>query len=188
MLIGQISTRSVTVGLIAAPMIVAVGSIVLWLSDGNLVLALSGVALWGIGIAAAVVVYQQAILLIGARAPETATSIGVVLAQAGFAAGATVGGLSIEILGIRTIPVVALMFVVASIIIATTLGPAIHHAHGPNRLQPRTTVSARDAAEGRRTGRAGLPPTGTRSSVPCRLAVDELDPPTGRGPADEEQA
>jgi predicted MFS family arabinose efflux permease len=74
------------------------------------------------------VVYQQAILLTGARAPESATSIGVLLAQAGFAAGATVGGLSINAFGIRSIPATALVFVIGSITIAATLRPVITQA------------------------------------------------------------
>lgn len=55
------------------------------------------------------------------RSPQTATSIGVLLAQAGFAAGATVGGVTLDSFGVATIPLVGLAFVVGSIIIATTL-------------------------------------------------------------------
>jgi hypothetical protein len=62
-----------------------------------------------------------AILLTGRRAPETAASIGVLLAQAGFAAGATVGGVTITVLRVAAIPLVALAFATGSIIIATTL-------------------------------------------------------------------
>lgn len=65
---------------------------------------------------ATVVVYQQALLLTGHRAPESATSIGVLLAQAGFAAGSTVGGATIALSGVATIPIVAIAFVVGSII------------------------------------------------------------------------
>ncbi len=112
----------------AAPITVAVGFAVLFLSGGNLFIVLIAVALWGLGIAAAVVVYQQAILLTGRRAPETATSIGVLLAQAGFAAGATVGGLALDSFGVATIPLAAIAFVVGSIIIATTLRSTIRNA------------------------------------------------------------
>ncbi|MFJ8965864.1 hypothetical protein ACIRG5_41395 [Lentzea sp. NPDC102401] len=47
----------------------------LFLGGSNLIVALAGVGLWGVGPAGAVVVYWQAILLTGSRAPETATSI-----------------------------------------------------------------------------------------------------------------
>jgi len=127
--IGRISNRSVFAALIVAPCVVAAGLTVLLLGGSNLAVVLTGIALWGIGMAATVVIYQQAILLTGHRAPETATSIGVLLAQAGFAAGATVGGATINLLGVATIPVVALAFVAGSIILATTLRRVVHRKH-----------------------------------------------------------
>ena len=111
--------------LITGPALVAAGFAVLFLGGSQLSVVLSGVALWGIGIAATVVIYQQAILLTGRRAPETATSIGVLLAQTGFAAGSTVGGATITVLGVAAIPLVALAFVIGSLVIATTLRPLI---------------------------------------------------------------
>lgn len=125
-LIGQVSRRSLYTSLVASPVTVAVGFLVLLCSNGNLVVILSGAALSGLGIAAAVVVYQQTILLTGHRAPETATSIGVVLVQAGFAAGATVGGMTLDLLGVATIPLVALVFTIGSIIIAISLRRTVH--------------------------------------------------------------
>jgi predicted MFS family arabinose efflux permease len=122
--------------LLAAPIAVATGFVVLFASGGNLIIALTGIALWGIGIAAAVVVYQQAILLTGARAPETATSIGVLLAQAGFAAGATVGGLSINVLGVAALPLVALAFATGSITIAATLRPVLQRVTEAHTANP----------------------------------------------------
>ncbi|MBG6218423.1 putative MFS family arabinose efflux permease [Arthrobacter sp. CAN_A6] len=127
-LISRVSNKSVFAALIAAPVTVAVGLAFLFLSNGNLVVVLIAVALWGTGIAAAVVAYQQSILLTGRRAPEMATSIGVLLAQAGFATGSTVGGITLDFLGVAAIPLVALVFVAGSIIIATTLRPIIHAA------------------------------------------------------------
>ncbi len=128
LLIGRISRKSVLAALVASPSIVAAGFVVLFLGRTHLPVLLTGIALWGIGIAATVVVYQQAILLTGHRAPETATSIGVLLAQAGFAAGSTVGGATIALLGVAAIPLVALAFVTGSIIIATTLRRVIDQA------------------------------------------------------------
>jgi predicted MFS family arabinose efflux permease len=127
-LIGRLSSRSVYAALVTAPITVAVGFAVLLFGGGSLVIVLIAVALWGLGIAAAVVVYQQAILLTGRRAPETAASIGVLLAQAGFAASATVGGVTLDTLGVATIPLVASAFVVGSIVIATTLRNTIRNA------------------------------------------------------------
>ncbi|MDQ1579372.1 MAG: hypothetical protein QOD05_147 [Microbacteriaceae bacterium] len=127
--IGQISRRSVYAAMIVAPVMVAVGFAIILISGRSLPAVLVGAGLWGIGIAAVVVIYQQAILLTGRRAPETATSVGVVLAQAGFAAGATVGGITIDTLGVNTIPIVAAIFVVASIVIATTLHQIIRRSN-----------------------------------------------------------
>jgi predicted MFS family arabinose efflux permease len=127
--IGAISRRSVFGALIAAPSVVAAGFAVLYLGGSHLVVVLVGIALWGIGFAATVMIYQQTILLTGRKAPETATSIGVLLAQAGFAAGATVGGGTITVLGVAAIPMVALAFVIGSIIIAITLNHVINQAH-----------------------------------------------------------
>lgn len=71
-------------------------------------------------------VYQQALLIAGEKAPETATSFGVVLAQAGFAAGASIGGLTINLVGIAAIPVVAVIFVLGSAAIAISLRQVAH--------------------------------------------------------------
>jgi len=114
--------------LVAAPSLVAAGFAILFLVGSNLVVVLIAIALWGIGLAATVVIYQQTILLTGRKAPETATSIGVLLAQAGFAAGSTVGGATITFLGVAAIPLVALAFVIGSIIIATSLRRIINQA------------------------------------------------------------
>jgi predicted MFS family arabinose efflux permease len=130
--IGRVASRSIFAALIAAPITVAAGFIVLFLGGGSVIVALTGVALWGIGIAAAVVVYQQAILRTWSRAPEKATSIGVLLAQTGFAAGAAVGGLSINAVGIASLPLVALAFVLGSIVIAITLRPVLRRARDVN--------------------------------------------------------
>jgi predicted MFS family arabinose efflux permease len=81
LLVGRVASRSVSAALLFAPITVAAGFVVLFVAGTNLIAALAGVALWGIGLSAAVVVYQQAILLTGARAPESATSIGVLLAS-----------------------------------------------------------------------------------------------------------
>jgi predicted MFS family arabinose efflux permease len=128
LLVSRISSRSVFAALVVAPCLVAVGLAVLLVGGSNLAVVLTGIALWGIGMAATVVIYQQAILLTGYRAPETATSIGVLLAQAGFAAGSTVGGATIALLGVETIPLVAIAFVIGSITIATTLRRVVQRA------------------------------------------------------------
>lgn len=123
-----VASNVAVAALLVAPCVVAAGLAVLLLGGSNLAVVLTGIALWGIGMAATVVIYQQAILLTGHRAPETATSVGVLLAQAGFAAGSTVGGATIALFGVGTIPLVALAFVVSSVIIAITLRRVVDRA------------------------------------------------------------
>jgi predicted MFS family arabinose efflux permease len=135
LLIGHVSSRSLFAALLTAPALVAAGFAVLILGGSNLVVALIGIGLWGIGTAAAVVVYQQALLMTGARAPETAISIGVVLVQGGFAIGATIGGVTIDLVGTQAIPLVALVFVVAAIILAAPLRPVIRGAQNATVAQ-----------------------------------------------------
>jgi predicted MFS family arabinose efflux permease len=56
-------------------------------------------------------------------------AIGVVLAQAGFAIGATIGGISIGLLGVRMLPLIALFFVLGAIAIAAPLRQAVRRSH-----------------------------------------------------------
>ncbi|MFJ4295668.1 MFS transporter [Curtobacterium sp. NPDC089689] len=131
--IGRLSTRSFYAALLSAPAAVAVGLVLVIVGQENLPVILTGVAIWGAGLAATVVVYQQGLLVVGAKAPETATSIGVLLAQLGFAAGSTVGGITINLIGIRAVPGVAMVFVAASILLTLllkrTVTEADPHAH-----------------------------------------------------------
>jgi predicted MFS family arabinose efflux permease len=126
--IGRISSRSLFAALITAPAVTALGFAILFLGGHSLPVILGGIALWGIGLDATVVVYQHTVLLTGAKAPETATSVGVLFAQVGFAAGATVGGVTIGLLGVHAIPLVAIAFVVITVLIAVSLRPLIIRA------------------------------------------------------------
>jgi len=128
-LIGRVSARSFHGAMLVAPGAVAAGLLVVVAASDNVPVLLAGVLIWGAGLAATVVVYQQGLLIVGARAPETATSVGVLLAQVGFAAGATVGGITIDVAGVQSIPVVALVFVAASLTLALTLRPTLRHAN-----------------------------------------------------------
>lgn len=141
LLIGQVSRRSVYAAIVVAPITVAAGFVIMLVgaSAGSVPVVLIGVGLWGIGIAASVVIYQQAILVTGRRAPETATSVGVLLAQAGFAAGATVGGITITVTNISAVPIVALAFVTVSIILAITLRPTIRRSEEEERAEQSQT-------------------------------------------------
>lgn len=128
LLIGRVTARSMSAALVASPALIAVAFVLLALAGAHLAVVLLAVAVWGVGISATIVAYQQAILLTGRRAQETATSIGVLLAQAGFAAGATVGGLTLDHLGVAVIPFIALAFVVGTVALAASLRPTVRRA------------------------------------------------------------
>ncbi|MDH6293075.1 MFS transporter [Rhodococcus opacus] len=127
-LVGRIAKNSVVAALIAAPATVAAAFAALALGGDALPVVLAAIAVWGVGFSGTVLIYQRAVLITGRRAPETATSIGVLLAQGGFAAGAAIGGVTINVLGVATIPIVGLLFVLGTIVIATTLRPPIRNA------------------------------------------------------------
>jgi predicted MFS family arabinose efflux permease len=133
---GQVLKRSVVAGLLAGPVCVLIPFAMFALSGGALAVDLVAIAVWGAGFCGTVVAYQHAILVVGRRAPETATSIGVLLAQSGFAIGANAGGVAVDLLGIAAIPLVAAVFVLGAIALAATLGRTVRTAErgvGPGR-------------------------------------------------------
>ncbi|MFW6186457.1 MAG: MFS transporter [Actinomycetota bacterium] len=140
-LIGRLAQRSLFAALIAAPAVVAVAFAVLALHSPALPVVLGAITLWGIGFSATVMVYQQALLQVGQKAPETATSIGVLLSQIGFAIGATLGGVVVETLGVTALPIVAATVALATIALATTLRPTIEKA----RAKAQADAAARTA-------------------------------------------
>ncbi len=74
----------------------------------------------------------------------------MLLAQAGFAAGATVGGVTLDSFGVATIPLVGLAFVAGSIIIATTLRNTIRNS--PSQAAGAGTVLPQTSPEGSNLG------------------------------------
>ncbi|WP_026554446.1 MFS transporter [Arthrobacter sp. 35W] len=120
-LIGRISQRSAPAALVVAPSAVVVALGVLATRTNSLLLVLVAMAIWGIGFSGTILVAQQTILLLGRRAPETSMSIGILLAQVGFALGATIGGLVVIYWGITTIPIVAVVFVLGAVAVAISL-------------------------------------------------------------------
>jgi hypothetical protein len=76
----------------------------------------------------AVIIYQRAVLLVGHRASETATSIAMMLAQLGFAAGGLIGGVVLINWDVLNLPTVAAAFILGTIATALTLRTTIHLA------------------------------------------------------------
>lgn len=128
MLIGRISKTSESAALVVAPVAVAIALGLLATGVSALPVVLVAIAIWGIGFSGTILIAQQTILLLGRRAPETSMSIGILLAQVGFALGATIGGLVITYFGITTIPVVAVVFVLGAIALALSLRSTVRQA------------------------------------------------------------
>ncbi|NQX13409.1 MFS transporter [Microbacteriaceae bacterium VKM Ac-2855] len=135
--VGLLSRRSFYAAIVTTPVVVAAGFIVFAAGGSNVVVILAGIALSGTGLSGMIIVFQQAVLLTGARAPETATSISVLLIQFGFAAGATIGGLTIETIGFAALPFVALVFALGAIGIAVSLRRVLHTAQANAAAAPR---------------------------------------------------
>jgi predicted MFS family arabinose efflux permease len=127
-IIGKVSKRSVPAALVVAPAAVVVALGVLATGTSSLPVVLVAMAIWGIGFSGTILVAQQTILLLGRRAPETSMSIGILLAQVGFALGATIGGLAVTYLSITTIPLVAIVFVLGAVAVAISLRSRVNQS------------------------------------------------------------
>ncbi|MFL4480392.1 MFS transporter [Paeniglutamicibacter sp. ORCA_105] len=137
-LIGRIAKRSVPAALVVAPAAVVVALGILATGTGSLPVVLAAVAVWGVGFSGTILISQQTILLLGRRAPETSMSIGILLAQVGFALGATIGGLAVTYLGIATIPLVAVLFVLGAVAVAFSLRSSVLGAGREQEHENRT--------------------------------------------------
>jgi predicted MFS family arabinose efflux permease len=69
-------------------------------------------------------------------------SIGILLAQVGFALGATIGGLAITYLGITTIPLVAVIFVLGAVALALSLRSTVRRAARERELEGRQSAES----------------------------------------------
>ncbi|MFC9838444.1 MFS transporter [Rhodococcus sp. NPDC127530] len=125
-LAGRLGQRSLITGLIAAPALIAVSFLVLLLTPPALPVVLIVLVFWGMGFSGTVMLYQQAVLATGRRAPETVTSISVVLSQLGIALGATVGGIGVEAFGVQWLPLIGLAFAAGALLLLPGLRRNLH--------------------------------------------------------------
>lgn len=128
LLIGRIAKKSESAALIVAPAAVAGALGLLATGVSALPVVLAAIAIWGTGFSGTILIAQQTILLLGRQAPETSMSIGILLAQVGFAVGATIGGLAITSFGITSIPLVAVVFVLGAVALALSLRTTVRQA------------------------------------------------------------
>jgi predicted MFS family arabinose efflux permease len=141
MLIGRIAKKSEPAALVVAPAAVAVALGLLATGTAALPVVLAAIAIWGVGFSGTILIAQQTILLLGRRAPETSMSIGILLAQVGFALGATIGGFAITFFGITTIPLVAVIFVLGAVALALSLRSTVRQAARDRELEGRPALA-----------------------------------------------
>lgn len=77
---GRVPRWCLYTGLLLGPVLMLAGFLGLTVLPQNVVVAIVLLGIWGIGYAAAAVFNQQVILVVGHRAPETVTSVSVVIA------------------------------------------------------------------------------------------------------------
>lgn len=111
---GRVPRRGLYAGLLVGPILMLTGFLGLTLLPPNLVVAIVLLGIWGIGYAAAAVFNQQVILVVGHEAPDTVTSVSVVVIQLGIAAGAALGGITVDTLGVAWVPLTGAIFAAAS--------------------------------------------------------------------------
>ncbi|MBQ1080752.1 MFS transporter [Nocardiopsis sp. B62] len=141
----RIAARSRIAALVAMPLVMAAALVAMAFGIGNLVVVLVLLACWGVGFSGAVLIYQQVLLHVGHRAPETVMGIGVVLCQAGMAVGAALGGVVVDSAGVGAVPVLGAASAVAALLLLAGVGGVLRRA--TREQQPA-------AQEGRQTTRA----------------------------------
>lgn len=124
-LAGRVPRRALLAGLLVSPALIIVAFTVLAIVPLSTPLVVVVLVVWGAGFAAAVLFNQQAVLVAGQRAPETVTSISVLVMQFGIALGATVGGVAVSTWGVAATPVTGLVFVTASAALLVRMRPAL---------------------------------------------------------------
>lgn len=119
---GRVGQHSLIAGLIGSPVLIAVAFIALLVAPSSIPIIVVILVVWGMGFSGTVLLYQQAVLATGRRAPETVTSISVVLSQLGIALGATAGGIGVEVFGVRWLPLIGLIFAAVALLFLPGLG------------------------------------------------------------------
>lgn len=124
-LAGRVPRRALLAGLLVSPALIVVAFGVLAIAPLSTSLVVAVLITWGAGFAAAVLFNQQAVLVAGQRAPETVTSVSVLVMQFGIALGATVGGVAVAAWSVSATPLTGLVFVAASAVLLVGMRPAL---------------------------------------------------------------
>ncbi len=121
-LAGRVRRRSHLVGAAASAGLMVVAFVALWAVPDHtpIVVVLLVFALWGAGQAASLLFNQQAVLLVGHRAPATASSLAILITQLGVAVGAFIGGAVVDGPGVRWVPAVGIVSAAAAAALTAT--------------------------------------------------------------------
>ncbi|MFF0990797.1 MFS transporter [Kocuria nitroreducens] len=120
---GRVRPRALYAGMLGAPMLMLITFLGLAVLPLGMVSTLVLLWAWGLGYAAALLFNQQALLIVGRGAPDTVTSISVVVLQIGIALGAVLGGFTVDARGVAQLPLTGLVFAAGSVVLLCGLRP-----------------------------------------------------------------
>ncbi|MHA2788139.1 MFS transporter [Corynebacterium sp. S7] len=122
---GRIAARSRLASLIVMPVLMAVSLLLMSIGIRSIPFILVLLFVWGIGFSGLVMVWQQTLLLVGFRSPEKSMSIGVVLSQAGMAAGSALGSVVLTQAGVLALPLVGAIISIAALALLIGIRPVL---------------------------------------------------------------
>lgn len=125
---GRLAARTLISAMLATPAAIAVALLLLSVGISAVPMVLVLLGIFGAGFSGAVLVFQQALLTAGHRAPEQATGIGVVLLQGGMALGSTLGGIAVDVFNVGAVPAVGLVFALFTFLLLVGMPRVIRRA------------------------------------------------------------
>lgn len=125
---GRVAAHSRLAALISMPLLMAVSLLLMSVGFAGIPVILVLLFVWGIGFSGLVMVWQQTLLLVGFRSPEKSMGIGVVLTQAGMAAGSALGGLVLGQFGVLATPLVGALVTLATLVLLIGIRPVLAQA------------------------------------------------------------
>ncbi|WP_262107410.1 MFS transporter [Arthrobacter sp. Marseille-P9274] len=132
-LAGQIAARSRLAALLSMPLLMAATLLLMSIGLTSIPVILVLLFVWGIGFSGLVMVWQQTLLLVGFRSPEKSMGIGVVLTQAGMAAGSALGGIVLDRFGVMATPLAGAVITVAALALLIGISPILTAAETGRR-------------------------------------------------------
>ncbi|WP_156896126.1 hypothetical protein [Dietzia timorensis] len=122
---GRVAARSRIAALVSMPLLMAACLVLMSIGITAIPVVLALLFVWGIGFSGLILAWQQTLLLVGHRSPEMSMGIGVVLTQAGMAAGAALGGIVLGQFGVLATPLVGALIAVATLALLIGIKPIL---------------------------------------------------------------